>query len=532
MSVQSLIQLRDYQEDAWPAIFEWFDTKEGSPLVVIPTGGGKSLVLAEFIRRAHEYYPGTRFVIVSHVSEILKQDAQAIIGQWPDCHLTFCSAKIGQKDLSGQVIIASIQSIYRKAFDFGIPTPELVILDEAHLLSEKDSSMYRKFLTDLATVNPHIKCIGFTATPFRTGSGYLHKGKNAMFHGIAYEIGILDLINRGYLVPVITPTMQTRMDVTGVKIQGGDYVQSQLEKKIDTDPLTKACVDEILEHAENRKKWIVFTAGVAHCEHVRDEIRARGVPCEMVTGKTTTGERNRIVAWHKEKSDEIRCLVNVAVLTTGYDNPAIDLLANMRPMRSPVLYVQTTGRCMRPYPGKTDALLLDFGGTVDRLGPIDQVRVTEKRGKGEAPHKECPECHEICHAAARMCPYCGFEFPEPELNIDDKASNAAVLSTQLKAETYPVTRVAYYRHQKEGKPDSMRVEYMSGLTKSFREWVCLEHNGRPREMACFWWRLRSPHLPPNTITDALQRTNELKVPTQIHVKKAGKYHEIVGAEFE
>jgi len=524
------MQLRDYQHDCVPSIFDYFDNNSGNPLVVIPTGGGKSLCLAEFIRRAAEIYPGTRFIVLSHVSELLVQDAQAIISQWPNCHLTFCSDKIGTKDISGQVVVAGIQSIYRRAYDFSLPIPELVIIDEAHLLSEKDTGMYRRFLADMAIINPDIKCIGFTATPFRKGTGYLHKGPKAMFSGIAYEIGILDLINQGYLVPVITPTMQTRMDITGVAIQGGDYVQSQLEKAVDTDPLNIACVDEIMENCAGRNKWLIFTTGISHCEHVRDEIRKRGIACEMVTGKTPTAERNRIVDWHKEKTTGVRCLVNVSVLTTGYDCPAIDLIVFMRPTRSPVLYIQMMGRAMRPFPGKEDALCLDFGNVVDTLGPIDRVHVATKRGKGEAPHKFCPECGEENHAAARICIKCGFAFPEPELNLDKKASNAAVLSTQLKTETYPVTHVSYHRHQKEGKPDSLRVEYMCGLSRFFREWVCFEHSHRAREMACYWWRLNAGTKAPNTITEALTRVAEIKKPTQIHVKKIGKNYEVLGVD--
>lgn len=523
------MKLRNYQEDCIPAIFQWFDDNEGSPLVVIPTGGGKSLCLAEFIKRANDYYPGTRFIVLSHVSELLKQDAQAILTQWPDCNLTFCSDKIGSKDLSGQVVVASIQSIYRKAYKLQVPIPELIIIDEAHLLSEKDSGMYRKFLSDMAVINPNIKCVGFTATPFRTGTGYLHKGEKALFKGIAYEIGILDLINQGYLVPVFTPSMHTNMDVSWVRVQGGDYVQKQLEQAVDTDPLTKACVDEITQHSVDRRKWLVFTAGISHCEHVRDEIRSRGISCEMLTGKTPTEERNKIIDWHKEKTQETRCLVNVSVLTTGYDNPAIDLIAFMRPTRSPVLYIQMMGRCMRPFPGKSDALCLDFGSVVATLGPIDQVHVPVKKGTGTAPIKTCPQCGETVYASQLVC-VCGYHFPKPELKLDEKASNSAVLSTQLKIETYPVTHVSYYRHQKEGKKDSLRVEYLSGLTKSFREWVLIEATGYPRELAGYWWRTRAGTKIPNTIDEALERLGELKPPREIHVKKSGKYWQVVGAE--
>jgi DNA repair protein RadD len=523
---------RDYQESAFPAVMDWFEGKEGWPLVVIPTGGGKSLIMAEFIRRALEIEPSTRFMIVSHVSELLKQNAEAVIGQCPGISLSFYSDKLGQKDLSGQVIVAGIQSVYKKAHQIQNPPADLILIDEVHTLPHTGEGMYRKFLKDILQINPYMKVCGYTATPFRAKTGLLHKGEGAMFGGIAYEIGILDLIEQGYLCQISTPSMSTRMSTEGVKVQGGDYVQKHLEAAVDKDEITTACVNEIMQYAEGRNKWLVFTAGVGHCEHVRDEIRSRGIACEMVTGNTETGERNRIIAWHKEKSHEPRCLVNVSVLTTGYDNPAIDLIAFMRPTRSPVLYIQMIGRGMRISPGKDDCVILDFGGVIETLGPIDQIRLpTKKKGEGEAPSKACPECGEINHAAARLCIKCGFEFPAPEIKIGHTASEAAVLSTQLRTETYPVSSVNYRRHKKEGKPDTLCIEYSSGMTKSFRKWLCLEHSGTARELAAFWWRKAARTKEPNTITEALTRTHELRKPVSVTVKKVGKYHEIVGVEY-
>lgn len=522
---------RDYQEAAFPAIMDWFENKKGWPLVVVPTGGGKSLCIAELIRKCIEMEPGTRFVVLSHVAELLKQNAEAIIGQCSNIHLTFYSDKIGQKNSDGQVVVASIQSVYKKAHLLQNPPPDLVIIDEVHLLPHAGEGMYRKFLKDLLIINPYTKVIGYTATPFRAKTGLLYKGEGAMFGGIAYEVNILDLINQGYLTPISTPTMSMRMDVSDVKIQGGDYVIKQLEKAVDIEEITKGCVDEIMQHSPGRNKWLVFTAGVKHCEHVRDEIRIRGVACEMLTGETETGERNRIIAWHKEKTNQPRCLVNVSVLTTGYDNPAIDLIAFMRPTRSPVLYIQMIGRAMRIFPGKQDAVVLDFGGIIETLGPIDQIRLPQrKKGKGEAPSKDCPECGETNHAAARICIQCGWEFPAPEIKIGHNASEAAVLSTQLRIEAYPVTSVSYYRHKKEGRPDSLRVEYQCGLTRNFKEWVCLEHSKGAREKAAWWWFIRSDNKNvPNTIADALARTKELKVPKEVNIKKVGKYFEVVSA---
>ena len=528
-------QARDYQDAAFPAVLDWFEHGKGWPLVVAPTGSGKSLLIAEFIRRALEIDPTVRVIVIAHVSELLEQNAKAIQGQCPGIHLTFYNAKMKQKNMSGQVIVGSIQSIYKKAHQIQNPPADIIIIDEAHMIPHDGDGMYRRFFNDMKQINPYVKCIGYTATPFRAKGGLLHKGKGALFDGICYEIGIVDLINQGYLSPILTPTMSMKMDTSGVAVHGGDYVAKQLEQAVDTDEITQACVDEIMDYCAGRNKWLVVTTGINHCEHVRDEIRSRGIACEMLTGKTPTEERNHIIAWHKERAQETRCLVNVSVLTTGYDNPHIDLLVFMRPTRSPVLYIQMIGRALRIAPGKHDAIVLDFGAVIETLGPIDQIRLPQKREgqEGKAPSKTCPECGEENHAAARICIQCGFEFPKAESNIDSKASEAAIISTQIKPQKVPVAAVNYYRHKKDGKPDTLRVEFKSGMLKTFNKWLCLEHSGTPRALAAIWWREASAGKnAPNKIDEALKRTSELRKPEFIHVKKVGKYFEVIGAEYE
>jgi len=522
--------LRDYQVEAVDSIFAYFDKKKGNPLVVIPTAGGKSLIIADFIKRAYSLYPGTRVTLVSHVSELIIQNAQELAEHCPHLRISFCSDKLGKKDLSGDVVMGTIQSMYKRALSYP-HVPDLLVIDESHLLSPEDDTMYRRFIEELKIINPYLKVIGFTATPFRANSGYLHKGERRLFTHICYEIGIIDLINRGYLVPIITPQVQTRMDVHGVKMRGGDYIAGELERAVDVDMLTRACVKEIIEFGQARNKWLVFTAGITHCLHVRDEIRKYNINCEMVTGETPTEERNSILS--RFKSGDVQCVVNVMVLTTGFNAPQIDLMAFMRPTRSPVLYIQTAGRGMRLAPNKSDCLLLDFGRVVEALGPIDQVHIKEKKkGKGEAPIKICPACKEECHAAVMECPACGFQFPPHELDIDKTASSAAVLSTQLQIETHEVTNVFYYRHTKEGRPDSLRIEYMCGLSKSFRKWVLFEASGKLRNEACAWWRGHADTQPPNTITDALARSSELRKPKSVDVQRVGKYFNVVREHME
>lgn len=525
-------ELRDYQDDAVIAIFDYFDEHpEGSPLVIVPTAGGKSLIIADFIRRANTYYPGTRHIVVSHASILLEQNAEELANQYPEADFSFYSDKIGQKDLSGETIFASIQSIYKKAYELQY-APDIIHIDEAHLISDEDGSMYRQFFADMLIINPQVRFVGYTATPYRPGKGMLHKGKNALFTHIAYEIPILELIKRGHLCPLVTPDegIKTKMDTTGVSTRAGDYVNSSLAKAVDKEEITRACVEETLYHfhEQGRKKAMVFTVNIEHCIHVYEEFKRRGVNVEMVHSKMKTGVNQAI---DRFKNGDAQFLINVAMLTTGANFPQVDLLANMRPMRSPVLYVQVGGRGMRIYPGKVDCLFLDFGGVIDELGPIDQIHVKEKgEGTGEAPMKICDGCGQLCHAGCATCPHCGLEFPENSLNLDTKASQSAALSSQMKAKIVKVSKVAYFRNPKEGKPDSLRVDYLCGF-ETYREWACFEHSNAPREIACNWWRQRSASTPPNTITEALQRTGELRAPLYIHVKKMGKYHEIVGVDF-
>lgn len=526
--------LRDYQEECLDALFDYFTEKDGEPICVVPVGGGKSLLMGEFMYRANQYFNPTRFMVLSHVAILLQQNAEELLNQWPTAPISFYSDSLNSKDLSGDIIFAGIQSIYKKAYDLR-HTVDLILIDECHTLGPDDSAMYRQFLNDMRAINPHIRIIGFTGTPFRAGYGYLHKGKNALFTDIAYEIPILELINRGYLCRIVTPEggIKTKMDVTGVKTSRGDYVAAQLSKAVDNDPITRACVDEIIEHGADRKKWLVFGVDIKHAEHIHKEISLRGVSCEVIHSKLDDHANNG--ALDRFKHGNLRCLVNVAKLTVGYNNPAIDLMVFMRPTRSPVLYIQMAGRGMRTAPGKSDCLLLDFGGVVETLGPIDQIRIKEKEdGEGEASMKYCEKCGACCPAGCATCPECGHPFPENGLNLNTKASNAAVLSSLSRPQLKKVSKVAYFRHKKEGKPDTLRVDYLCGFD-TYREWLCFSHTGFPREKACNWWKDRansvSSPIPPQSTDEALTRSEQLKIPSHIYVKKVGQYFEITNYEW-
>jgi len=525
-----MIDLRWYQTDAIDAVNAYWRGNGGSPIVCLPTGSGKSYVLAGFIERALRDWPDTRILVVSHVREILTQDIAATLALWAAAPVGVYSAGLKRRDINAQVLFASIQSIYRKGYD--LQRVDIVIIDEAHLVSPNGETMYRSFLRDLTKINPYIKCFGLTATPFRLNQGYLHKGPDALFTDIAYDAPLLRLIEEGYLCNLTTKSTDTKLDVTAVKTRGGEFIADQLAAAVDKFDTTKAVVREIVARGANRRSWLVFCVGVAHAYHVRDEIRSHGIICETVTGGTPFDERNASVEGFR--SGAIRCLTNANVLTTGVDVPGIDLIAFLRPTKSTGLYLQMAGRGFRVAPTKKDTLVLDFARLIAMHGPVDAVdpKTAGGDGDGDAPVKTCPQCQSIIHAACLTCPDCGYEFPPREPPVLARTADTAPIISDSRPQWVDVDHVTYARHQKEGKPDSMRVTYHAGLM-IYREWLCFEHSGYAREKACQWWIRRAPGMPvPSSVVAALEiAPNVLSRPSQIAVRRNGKYYDIVGAKF-
>ena len=546
--------LRPYQQAAIESLFAWFSSgNTGHSLVVAPVGSGKSLLIAEFIRRVHEMTPRVRIVCVTHSKELLQQNADELREQYPECDFGFYCAGLGQKRLSNDVTFASIQSIHSKIEAFN-RAPQIILIDEVHLVSHNDETTYRRFIDACVKLNSDCKVIGFTGTPFRADTGRLEEGEGALFNGIAYQIEMSFMVKEGFWSKPFTPKTDTILEVDGVGSRNGDYIAGQLEKAVDIDEKTKACVAEIVAHGKDRKKWLIFTAGLTHCEHVRDAIRAHGISCEMVTGETPKEERKSILA--KYKAGEIQALTNVAVLTTGFNEPRIDLLAFMRPTRSPVLYVQCAGRGVRPVyadgfdlstregrlsaiaaSDKKDVMILDFGNVINTLGPIDSVDIRKKEKREVSEDfkpilKICPSCGAECAPAQRYCYSCSYQFPFAEL--DKKAArDASIMSADVEPQIFDVWNMTLRHHHKEGKPHPvMRVIYTTN-GGPFNEWVCFEHpeGSLPHRKAIAWHNERLPLFTmPKTVAEAVELP--YPKPETVTVRQVGKYGEVIGVEFK
>ncbi len=509
------LTLRPYQADAIDALYQyWADGRGSDPLIVAPTGAGKSLILAKLVQDALSY-PGTRILMLTHVKELIQQNAEELVGILPGVDLGFYSASLGQKRLDRQVTFAGIQSIWERAPDI-VPPPDLVIIDEAHLVPKNTTTRYGKFLDDLRQCNPDVKIVGLTATPYRLDSGYLHKGKGAIFDGIAYDIPVGMLMDEGYLAPLVSKGASAKIDLTNVGKRGGEFIESQLASAASDPDLVRETVAEIVKFGQDRKSWLVFASGVGHAEMIKEEMAAHGVEAEVVTGADNKADRARKIA--DFKAMRLRCLINIGVLTAGFNHPATDLVAMVRATASAGLYVQMAGRGTRKAEGKTDCLLLDFGDNVARHGFIDAVRVRDKtqgEAKGDAPAKECPECQTMVPTGLRYCP-CGYKFPDPEPNHGSKAYGGAVLSSQVVAEWVDVDDVTYTRHKKQGKPDSVKVCYHCGL-KTINEWLCPDHGGYAASR--YKSRMAALDATAETTDDALvEAPLSWTVPTRIKIK--------------
>lgn len=527
------MQLRDYQEAAIEATYDWFAKGNGNPLIVAPTGAGKSVILAELVRRSVMEYPGTRVVMATHVKELIQQNYQALMRLWPDAPAGIYSAGLSRRQTNRAITFAGIQSVAKRASEFGFI--DLLVVDEAHLIPRSGTTQYQRFIAGLQEVNPDLKVIGLTATPFRLDSGRLDAGHGAIFDGIAYDIPIQMLVQRGYLAPLVSKSPSFVFDTKGLHTRAGDFMEKEMDARFNTETVTREAVREIIELGKERKSWLLFCISVDHAAAVRDELRSQGIAAEMVTGKTDASERSRIL--RDFKAGHIRAITNVNVLTTGFDAPATDLLAFLRPTQSLGLYMQMAGRAMRTAEGKANGLVLDYAGNVMRHGPVDAVNVQDAPGKakdpdaekGDIPAKTCPECKSILFIAARECSDCGYEFPEPEPKIERAASTAAIMNMTAEDDWREVTDFAVDRHIKGGT-QSLRVEYLID-GRVVREWVCLEHSGFPRRKAVAWWALMAGTTPPDSVTEALKRQHELRRPTEAVVRREGKYDVISRVRF-
>jgi DNA repair protein RadD len=521
--------LREYQQRTIDQLYAWFEAgNAGNPCLVLPTGAGKSHIVAALCKDALQNWPETSVLMLTHVKELIEQNAEKLRQHWPGAPMGIYSASIGRKCLDEPITFAGIQSVRSKAQEIG--HVDLIIIDECHLVSHKDEGGYRRLIAELQAINPAVRVVGLTATPYRLGHGLI-TDKPALFDALIEPVSIEELIFKGYLSTLRSKVTKTQLDTTGVHKRGGEYVEAELQAAVNTKKQNASVVDEVVALAGSRKAWLFFCAGVAHAQAVADELKARGIAAECVTGATPKAERERILA--DFKAGQIRALTNANVLTTGFDYPDVDLIAMLRPTMSASLYVQMAGRGLRPKSHTDHCLVLDFAGVVAAHGPITAVKPPKKAGEGggEAPAKVCESCHELCHLSARVCPACGAPFPEREapkmqLHQDDimgiEGTEMGVLAWRWRKHT----------SRTSGK-EMLAVTYYGGLSDpAVTEYLPILHEGYAGQkaimtLARFASASGATIAPNQSLDDAADAMNASQAPSLIEYKKDGKFYRVM-----
>lgn len=526
------MQLRPYQQAALSTLWDYLRHCDGNPALVLPTGAGKSPLMAAIAAEAVQQWGG-RVGIVAHVQELVAQNSAKLRAFWPEAPMGVYAAGLNRRDRFDPILFMQIQSVANKAELFG--KFDLLLIDEAHRIPLGGEGRYREFIDGCRRLNPHLRVVGLTATPYRLqGQAVPVCGKGHVLTEIAYEARIGDLIADGFLSPLISRAGELP-DLSGVKLTGGEYNEAALGEAMQANDLVRRTVADLLLRSAGRRAGIVFCVTVAHAEAVLAELHAAGEHAALVHGGTSKGARDLLIG--QFQAGALRWMVNVNVLSEGFDAPHIDCVAMLRPTKSPGLYYQQVGRGFRLAPGKADCLVLDYAGNMLEHGPVDAIRVRGARAKAAAKvetgkAKECPKCQALLAFGVRTCPECGHQFGSPDPAHSDRPVDAPVLTSERARVlgVFEVDGVEYGRHEKAGKTPSLRVAYRCGLRR-FSEWVCVEHLGLAGQKAVKWFGARGVAACPRTVDDALAMAETLPKPVRITVDETGKYPEIIEHEF-
>jgi DNA repair protein RadD len=383
--------LRPYQKEAVQAAIGHFGRERSPAVIVLPTGAGKSLVIAELARLAKG-----RVLVLAHVRELVEQNHAKYMSFGLDAGIF--SAGLDRKDEKQKTIFGSIQSVARAPETF-FENFSLVVIDECHRVSMEGETQYHQVIRKLKAANPGICILGLTATPYRLGFGWIYEyhtqkhlrqaASERFFKKCIYEMTTQYMIENGYLTnPIRIDSPVACYDFSSLKLNGTHFVQAQIEALLkDQKRITPVIIQNIIDMSKDRKGVMIFTSSVNHAKEIM-----RSLPpfvAALIVGDTESREREEAIEAFKAR--QLKYLVNVSVLTTGFDAPHVDVIAILRPTESASLYQQIVGRGLRLSPGKTDCLILDYTGQDhDIFSPeIEQDKPASGAVIVDVP---CPQC--------------------------------------------------------------------------------------------------------------------------------------------
>ena len=404
--------LRPYQEVAVSDAMTALD-KYGNTLVVAPTGAGKTIMLSALVGKRHKQ--GKKILVVQHRDELVEQNESKFKKVNPLITTSIVNGTV--KHWDGDAVFSMVQTVSRSRTLLQRPKFDMVVIDEGHHAA---APTYRKVIDAVLEDNDKAEIVGFTATPNR-GDG---KGLRDVFNNCAHQIEIGSLINEGFLVRPKTFVVDLGVgdDLNNVSKRGKEYDMEEVAAIMDRKVINERIVREWQEKAGTRKT-VVFCSTVQHAEHLCEEFVLHGVKADFVTGETPKDDRAKML--HDLEHGDTQVVVNVAVLTEGFDAPPVSCVILTRPCSQKGTMVQMIGRGLRIvdpelYPNvvKTDCVVMDFGTSVLTHGSIDEAANLDgaKRSEsdGEAPTKVCPDCEAEVAPVTKECPFCGHIFAQKE----------------------------------------------------------------------------------------------------------------------
>ena len=387
-----MYKLRAYQQEAVLKTIEHFRGSIDPAVIVLPTGAGKSLVIAELARIARG-----RVLVLTHVKELVEQNHEKLTSLGRSAGIY--SAGLKQADLSEQITFASIQSLSRHLDELK-EAYSIVIIDECHRIGLDDNSQYLTTLKHLKALNPTTKILGLTATPYRLGIGWIyHEHYRGMIRGEAerlfkkciYELPLRYLIKKGFLTEpkVLDPAVE-HYDFSSLTTPDGQFEQKPMNDLLKgCKRVTKAIIKHLMSLCDEHQRQgvMIFAATVEHAKEIISYLPADSTV--LITGDTDHRDRDRYIKAFKER--HLTYLVNVSVLTTGFDAPHVDCIAILRPTESVSLYQQIIGRGLRTAPNKEDCLIIDYAGN---RYDLYQPEVGDPKPDSDSVPVQvfCPEC--------------------------------------------------------------------------------------------------------------------------------------------
>jgi len=406
--------LRPYQklavDDASTAL-----NKHKNTIVVAPTGAGKTIMLSALVGK--RYKKGKKVLVLQHRDELVRQNRSKFAKVNPK--ITTSVVDGSEKDWSGEAIFSMVQTLSRPNNLDNMCEFDMIIVDESH---HAIAETYTRIINRVKEANESVEIVGFTATPNRGDK----KGLRNIFNNCSHQIEITTLIREGFLVPPKTFVVDVgvRQELENVRKTISDFDMGEVERIMNKRAINERIVQEWQEKAGNRKT-VVFCSTVVHAQDVCDEYRRANVRTELLTGETPSEERKQTL--HDLEHGDVQVVVNVAVLTEGFDAPPVSCIILTRPCSYKSTMVQMIGRGLRTidpeeHPGiiKKDCIVLDFGTSVLTHGSLDEnvdLEGSEGRGTGAAPEKSCPQCESIVPLSSRECPLCGYEFGKQDKEV-------------------------------------------------------------------------------------------------------------------